>query len=157
LLLAGGAGVWWHRGAMSLPKQMALYALLLVGLAVLLRRGWSQLFGPVLFYDLVRLGRRSRFFLIRCLYAAALLLILSRAYNQFLESLNPWALRGYNSYYGGPRTILQAAEAARLAEHFFYTFMTVQFAAVLLLTPAYTAGAIAEEKDRKTLEFLLAT
>src|SRR5262249_49386495 len=25
------------------------------------------------------------------------------------------------------------------------------------LTPAYTAGAIAEEKDRKTLEFLLAT
>ena len=29
--------------------------------------------------------------------------------------------------------------------------------AVALLTPAYVAGAIADEKDRKTLEFLLAT
>jgi ABC-type transport system involved in multi-copper enzyme maturation permease subunit len=157
LLLAGAASVWWHRGTVSLPKQVALYALLLVGLAVLLRRGWSQLFGPVLFYDLVRLGRRSRFFLIRCLYAVALLLILYWAYNQFLDSLNPWPMRGFSPYYSSRRTILQAAEAARLAENFFYTFMAVQFATVLLLTPSYTAGAIAEEKDRKTLEFLLAT
>jgi ABC-type transport system involved in multi-copper enzyme maturation permease subunit len=33
----------------------------------------------------------------------------------------------------------------------------VQFVTVLLLTPAYTAGALAEEKERRTLEFLLAT
>src|SRR5438132_692695 len=49
------------------------------------------------------------------------------------------------------------ADMARLAETFFFTFMIVQSVLVVVLTPAYTAGAIAEEKDRKTLEFLLAT
>src|SRR5262245_39826726 len=36
-------------------------------------------------------------------------------------------------------------------------FQILQYHTILNLTPAYTAGAIAEEKDRKTLEFLLAT
>ncbi len=35
--------------------------------------------------------------------------------------------------------------------------MVVQFLAAALLTPAYTAGAISDEKERKTLEFILAT
>src|SRR5207237_8910103 len=48
-------------------------------------------------------------------------------------------------------------EMARFAEAFFYAFMSVQFTVVGVLTPAYTAGAIAEEKERRTLEFLLAT
>jgi ABC-type transport system involved in multi-copper enzyme maturation permease subunit len=155
LLLAAAAAIWWHRGQMSLPKQVALYALVLVGSTVLLRRVWSQLFGPVLFYDLIRLGRRNRFFLLRCLYAAALLLVLAWAYDRFLESLNTWRGPGFNPYQA--RRTLQADDVARLAEGFFSTFMAMQFAAVLLLTPAYTAGAISEEKDRKTLEFLLAT
>ena len=51
----------------------------------------------------------------------------------------------------GPR------ETAVLAETFFGTFMIVQLILIVLLTPAYVAGAIAEEKDRKTMEFLLAT
>src|SRR5262249_28646460 len=55
----------------------------------------------------------------------------------------------------GERITVQ--DLAQLAEQFFFTFMSIQFAVVILLTPAYTAGAIAEEKDRKTLEFLLAT
>src|SRR4029079_3567954 len=36
-------------------------------------------------------------------------------------------------------------------------FMLVQISMVVLLTPAYVAGAIAEEKDRRTLEFLMGT
>jgi ABC-type transport system involved in multi-copper enzyme maturation permease subunit len=158
LLLAGAAAIWRFRVDMSVPKQVALYTLLLVGLVVLFRRAWSQLFGPVLFYDLIRLGRRSRFFLLRCLYAVALLLVLYWAYEQFLQSLNTrwmWAAR-FNPY-ASQTSRLDAADMARLAEGFFSTFMAVQFAAVLLLTPAYTAGAISEEKDRRTLEFLLAT
>src|SRR5262249_15196445 len=55
------------------------------------------------------------------------------------------------------RPLLTARQMSRFAEAFFLTFMSVQFAAVLLLTPAYTTSAIAEEKDRQTLEFLLAT
>jgi ABC-type transport system involved in multi-copper enzyme maturation permease subunit len=42
-------------------------------------------------------------------------------------------------------------------ESYFATFLTLQLLVVLFLTPAYVAGAIAEEKDRRTLEFLLAT
>jgi ABC-type transport system involved in multi-copper enzyme maturation permease subunit len=46
---------------------------------------------------------------------------------------------------------------AQFAASFFFTFAIVQFLVLGLLTPVYTASAIAEEKDRKTLEFLLAT
>src|SRR5262249_52125291 len=46
---------------------------------------------------------------------------------------------------------------ADVASSFFLTFLAVQWLAAFVVTPAYTAGAIAEEKDCKTLEFLLAT
>src|SRR5262249_56660534 len=52
---------------------------------------------------------------------------------------------------------LSPQEMAQLSEAFFGTFMVVQFAVVALLVPAVTGGAIAEEKERETLEFLLAT
>src|SRR5262249_36493881 len=48
-------------------------------------------------------------------------------------------------------------DAAVLAESYFGVFMIVQLALVALLTPAYVGGAIADEKDKKTLEFMLAT
>ena len=44
-----------------------------------------------------------------------------------------------------------------VAEGFFAFYMIVQVVIVVVLTPAYVAGAVAEEKDRKTLEFLMAT
>src|SRR5256885_4697410 len=46
---------------------------------------------------------------------------------------------------------------ADLAEKFFLAFAVTQFLVVVALTPAYVAGSIADEKERKTLEFLLAT
>src|SRR6266852_542152 len=46
---------------------------------------------------------------------------------------------------------------SKVAITFFFYFLMCQLSVVLLLTPAFTASAIAEEKDRKTLEFLLAT
>jgi ABC-type transport system involved in multi-copper enzyme maturation permease subunit len=136
LLVAFGAG-------RSLAQQAVLWGLLVLALAVLFRRGWLKLFGPVLFYDLVRIGRRTRYILLRSLYAVFLLALLSWIYLI-------WAVRSE----GGT---IRASEMAQFAESFFYTFMVVQFLAVALLTPAYTAGAIADEKNRRTLEFLLAT
>ena len=44
-----------------------------------------------------------------------------------------------------------------LAESFFGSFMFIQLLAVSILTPAYVASSIADEKERKTLEFMLAT
>src|SRR5438046_2690039 len=37
---------------------------------------WLKLFGPVLFYDMIRAARRGRYFLLRFLYALLLLYIL---------------------------------------------------------------------------------
>lgn len=114
---------------------LALAALCLAG---------RWLFGPVLFHDLVRSSRRGRNVALRVLYAAALLLALGTLY------LN------YDPFDGDPFS-RSPRGLASFAEAFFCTFVGVQLGAVLLLTPAYFAGAIAEEKDRKTLEFLLAT
>ena len=46
---------------------------------------------------------------------------------------------------------------AQFGEAFFYSFVAVQFVAVLLFTPICAAGAITEEKERRTLEFVLAS
>ena len=87
-------------------------------------------------------ARRSRYIIMRLLYASLLLAILSMMYlNLHLEM----------------QRRLDRLDTAVLAQTFFITFMLVQLAIVMLLTPAYVAGAIAEEKDRKTLEFMLAT
>ncbi len=48
-------------------------------------------------------------------------------------------------------------EVSRFATSFFITFLAVQLAAVFLLTPVITATAIAEEKERRRLDFLLVT
>lgn len=143
VLLAGAAALWWVREQLALSQELLLWGLLIIALAILLRRGWLRLCGPMLFYDLVRVGRRSRYFFLRCLYALLLSLLLGWVYLI-------WYL---NSDTGR----LHPNEMARFAESFFYTFISVQFLVVVVLTPAYTAGAIAEEKDRKTLEFILAT
>src|SRR5437868_1239361 len=102
-----------------------------------------RLFGPVLPYDMVRTARRGRFVLVRCGYAVVLAAVLGMVY------LSWYSERG--------GTELRVTEAADFANQFFFTFMAVQFCAVALLTPAYAGGAIAEEKERRTLEFLLAT
>jgi ABC-type transport system involved in multi-copper enzyme maturation permease subunit len=142
LALLGGAGWALGRGdRLSATQHVVVWGLLLLAAAVLLRRGWLKLFGPVLFYDMIRSARRGRYFLVRCGYAGLLLF--------FLFSV--W-LNTRDRHRGNDRQ-----QAADLAAIYFETFMAVQLCAVALLTPAYVAGAIAEEKDRKTLEFLLAT
>jgi ABC-type transport system involved in multi-copper enzyme maturation permease subunit len=142
-ILACAVVVGWMRARLSMSQEVVLWALLLVALAVLLRRGWLRLFGPMLFYDLVRVARRIRYFVFRCLYVLLLALLLGWVYLLWYLDTDTGHLR--------------PNEMARFAETFFYTFMSVQFTMVVVLTPAYTAGAIAEEKERKTLEFLLAT
>lgn len=142
-ILIGAAALCWVRSRLALSQELVLWALLVVALAVLLRRGWLRLLGPMLFYDLVRVARRPRYYFMRSSYAVLLSLLLGWVYLLWYLDSNTGRLR--------------PDEMARFAEAFFYTFMGVQFTVVVVLTPAYTAGAIAEEKERKTLEFLLAT
>jgi ABC-type transport system involved in multi-copper enzyme maturation permease subunit len=133
-------GLIWYRGVLSALQQVILGGLLLVAATVLLRRGWLKLFGPVLFYDMVRSARRGRYVLLRCAYAAVLLLLLCSVL--LTTYLSPVATR---------------RDLSHQAEVYFEVLTLTQLAAVLLLTPVFVAGAIAEEKDRRTMEYLLAT
>ena len=145
LFFVVGVGlVYLSAARLALWQATIVWAVYGVALAVCSRQAWIKLFGPVLFYDMVRTSRRSRYSIIRILYGGFLFFIL--CYMFLILHLGP--------HFGQE---LRARETAVLAETFFGTFMLVQLVMVILLTPAYVAGAIAEEKDRKTLEFLLAT
>jgi ABC-type transport system involved in multi-copper enzyme maturation permease subunit len=126
-------------------------------MAILARKGWIRLLGPVLFYDAIRTGRRSRYIVLRCLYATAFLFVMYWTYTTFLNSR--WLIFTPKRFLpaAGAGSILRQSEAAALAASFFYNAMKVQFLALIFFTPAYAAGAIAEEKERKTMEYLLAT
>jgi ABC-type transport system involved in multi-copper enzyme maturation permease subunit len=115
---------------------------LLLPCLVLRLMGWLKVFGPVLYYDMVRTARRGRFIWLRFLYALLLVFLLFCVFVPM------------RSRYG---QALDARLAARIAQDYFEVFMVAQFITVVLLTPAYVAGAVSEEKDRKTLEFMLAT
>jgi ABC-type transport system involved in multi-copper enzyme maturation permease subunit len=127
----------WQLPALA---QVVLWIVLAFASAVLLRRGWLKLFGPVLFYDMVCQARRNRYFLLRMGYAALLIFFLFITYREF-----DWQNLSAQDRY------------LRMAESYFFKFIVIQFIAVALLTPAYVAGAIADEKERGTLEFMLAT
>jgi ABC-type transport system involved in multi-copper enzyme maturation permease subunit len=140
LVLVGGIVLWWGGRFLASGVQVASWGVLLVAAAVLARRGWLKLFGPVLFYDMIRAARRGRYILFRTIYAVFLLLFL----------LSVW---GNLSVY----RVHSHREAAYMAEEFFTSFMLMQIVIVAALTPAYVAGSIAEEKEKKTLEYMLAT
>ena len=67
LVIAGlGLGRSYIRSQPVLATACAILAA--ISFIVLVRRLWVRLLGPVLFYELVRLARRNRYFLIRALY-----------------------------------------------------------------------------------------
>jgi ABC-type transport system involved in multi-copper enzyme maturation permease subunit len=145
LWLAIGLVTWFVADDLERPAQVILAGLWVVGLGLLLRQFLRSLLGPVLAYDVFRVGRKPRQIWFRVAYAVGLAVILGWVYLNWY-----WSAR----YRGG---VVRPANLSRLAETFFTTYMIVQFILVCVLTPAAVAGAIADEKERRTLEFLLAT
>jgi len=145
-LLALGLCLWresqtWLDRVLDAPVLicLALFPILLLFEV----SGLIRMFGPVLYYDLVRQARRLRYVLIRFFYAAGLFLAVCWVYWQ-------WQLEfRYRQ--------MRPSDLAEFGQEFFYTFLVLQTLLVLILTPAYTAGAITDEKEKKTLQFLLAT
>jgi len=151
LVLTCALALWWFAAALSPLAQVLLWAVLLLVAGYLLRRSWVQLFGPMLFFEILRAGRRPRHIIFRIVYALLLLVILFFAYSYwFLDRReSTWLLiQGVS---------LRARDVADFTASFFFVFMGVQFLTVFWLTPAYTAGAITVEKERQTLDALLAT
>jgi ABC-type transport system involved in multi-copper enzyme maturation permease subunit len=107
--------------------------------------------GPLFFYDVVRLARRGRSTLLRCVYALALFGNLYVTYHQRFPRHDLLAAPFT------PQATVRPAELSRMAEEFVYSILWLQTAAIYVLTPAYLAGALAEEKERGTLELLFTT
>ena len=142
--LAIGVGAWFLADGMGRPGQVVLAGLWVVGLALLLRQFLLSLFGPVLAYEVLRVGRQSRQIWFRLAYAIILAFLFCWIYFAWVS-------------FRGPGQVVRPRDLSLLAETYFGVYMVVQFILVCVLTPASVAGAIAEEKERRTLEFLLAT
>jgi ABC-type transport system involved in multi-copper enzyme maturation permease subunit len=113
-------------------------------------RQWrpADLVGPLFFYDLVRLARRGRSILLRCIYALTLLAALCFAYANHFAGHQLWQ----EAF--APRAQVPRHELADFSRLFILAVLLAQSAAVLAITPIYLAGAIAEEKERHTLVLL---
>lgn len=151
LIFACALWLWLGQARMALPLQLALWLGVLVAVAVLVRARWAQLFGPVFLYDLIRTTRRGQYFSQRCIYAFLLLILLFLVYIAFFGN----RLSDLGDLIVG--TYLPMSEVTKFADAFFNSFMCLQYVMILLLTPVAAAGAIAEEKERRTLDYLLTT
>src|SRR5947207_6482475 len=108
---------------------------------------WAELpgrvLGPMFVLDAVRAGRRASTFLARGLFLVGLAVVLLMFF-----SASSRRFQG---------TVVSPKVLADFAEEFFWVYAVTQFVIVCALTPAFTAAAITDEKERKTLDFLLVT
>jgi ABC-type transport system involved in multi-copper enzyme maturation permease subunit len=107
-----------------------------------------MILGPIINAELIRVARQKRWYIMRVLLGLGLLLLCYSAY----ESGVAWRIRWRQ---GSPDLTQQ--ELSQLAQQMFATIAIGQGVAILFLTPALLAGAIAEEKQRKTLHYMLAS
>lgn len=104
-----------------------------------------MILGPVFRAELLRVARRRRSYTARAAFGLLLLGVLT------------WAYADAAHYLGDDGRTVGVGQMARLGERIFRGFVVVQLAAILLVVPATVAGVIAEEKQRKTLHYLMAT
>jgi ABC-type transport system involved in multi-copper enzyme maturation permease subunit len=151
VLGAAALSLGWFASELDTTTTVALATLLLGLLVVLARAGWIHPVGPLLAYDLARIIRRSNIVVWRMVYTSSLFALLLCLY----------ALMFYDSR-DGARGLWTGVSVRRpdliwFTSLFAYGFMIIQLATIFALVPAYLAGAIAEEKERGTLEGMLIT
>jgi ABC-type transport system involved in multi-copper enzyme maturation permease subunit len=100
-----------------------------------------MILGPVFRSELVRTARRGRYYFLRFVYGAFLLALF-------------WS--GYDGTFGHAKAAKVAA-VTLFAEGTFFIFAIVQLVTVLVLIPPLFGGAIADEKQKKTLHYLMAS
>jgi len=114
---------------------------------------WDRLIGPVLLCDLLRLTRRgsTTIFLARGFYLGMMLLVILIFCGIELGLKTP--AHFFDAFRAG--FPVEANKAASFASHFFFVLLGTQLAMVVLLTPAYVGGAIAEDRERRIMDYLL--
>lgn len=116
----------------------------------------APLLGPHFRYEMMRTSRRGNLILLRLLYVLLLSLMFFSWYEGWFRAdrctLYRTSIRAV-----GMIPVNQSAALAQLAEEFFNYFAATQFAVLFVLTPVLVGGAITEEKERRTIAFLLTT
>jgi ABC-type transport system involved in multi-copper enzyme maturation permease subunit len=103
--------------------------------------------GPVFFHELRAVARRKRSYALRVVIGLFLLYIV----------VVP-LYRGNSLVYSSPQSDgLSPHEMAMIGAGLFVAILWLQGAVILFLTPAFLAGAIAEDRQRKVLFYLLAS
>lgn len=132
--LVVGWRTWsWLAGLFALLAVIALHV-------VVFRHGGWQILGPHFYYDVVRLARRGRSTVLRVAYILAMFIGLFFVYEDMPASAS-WNQNDF----------------ARVSDRFAFMLFMVQNLAIVVLTPAYLGSAIAEERERHTLELLFST
>lgn len=121
-------------------------ALVAVGAAVL-RALRVPVFGPMFAYELVKLARRGQQPKLRVALVLLLLVGLMVTY------LRQFGTSAVDAFFGS-QTVLPLNETSEFARTFLIAFLFIQLLAVVLITPAVVGGAVAEEKERGTFDYL---
>lgn len=155
LWVAGAVLIWylWKRYNRD-PGELVLLGggwVLVLGIAA--HEFVRGMFGPVFIYEITRLARKTSSHLLWIGYILVVSFVLLVSYWNFLDELSYVAR--YSSR-GVPDTV-PSSKMAEFAMEFFGYYMIFQTIVMAFMTPAYVAGSISVEKERKTLEFLLAT
>jgi ABC-type transport system involved in multi-copper enzyme maturation permease subunit len=98
--------------------------------------------GPVFSFELLTTARRVRFYVMRVAYALGLLVVF-------------WSI--YAGWSGVAESTLTPKEMTWFAVVCFCSVAVAQVVLVLVLTPALVAGVIADERQRRTLHYLMAS
>lgn len=129
----------------TLPGMLAL-------LHSLIRRpGWEgrpQILGPLFWYELTRLARRGQQPKLRSIYAGILLIGLLVTYLDEFREVNPLVLSQSST------ALFSLDRMANFSQNFLIMFLLCQLVGLLLITPVYAGGAIADERERGTLDYL---
>lgn len=106
-----------------------------------------MLLGPLFRFELTRLARRGTHLPLRVVLSVLLFVGLLASYLQLFPGSDVFALLSGR--------LADPARLDKFGETFLLAFLIIQQVAVLLLTPVYAGGAIAEEKEKGRLDFLL--
>ncbi|MBA4015931.1 MAG: hypothetical protein C0483_01955 [Pirellula sp.] len=96
---------------------------------------------PILYVEMLTVGRRRRYFLLRVAYALLLLIAAWICYESTFHRYGSSPLK----------------DQAEFAYAYFIAFTWIQLLAVVMMTPAMLAGTIASEHERRTIDYLLTT
>jgi ABC-type transport system involved in multi-copper enzyme maturation permease subunit len=113
------------------------------------KRPRAGLIGPLFGWELIRLARRGQDMRGRFILAATLLFVLTSFTQLWFWNVSP------ADVFLGTSQSMSIEQSAKFGRGFALTFVLAQLGIMMLLTPAYAAGGISEEKEKKTLVYLL--